>query len=316
MMNVFQSQKRALRKLVGAGLGLLLLAAAVVFTLKDADFSPLTQTPPYLAVLLLLSSTMSFFLTGLFFHVVSKSFCPDPPVGFWTMQQLIALGTVLNYIPVVRLGMWSRALYLRMYHRLPIASSLLATLVVLAVSVVSYVVIVLPLAFGSSPHLLGIAALSLLLLSLVTAPGMKMLLRFAAKFRAVHHAPPSRLTLAWTYVPINLADLLNNSLRLYLAFYVLGQPIPFTTIIIATCASLIVRIAGLTPNGLGLSEWVVAGLATAISPVSAATGAAAALIDRASDVLVSIPLALISAYKLRHVLHAKAHQKTAADKTS
>jgi len=105
-------------------------------------------------------------------------------------------------------------------------------------------------------------------------------------------------TWGW-WAPLRTVDLAVSAGRLWLAFEVMGAPIGYGDAVVAASASLLVKLAGLTPNGLGLSEWAVAALSSALAPVSTATGAAAALLDRAAEAVVLIVAGSISAWWLR-----------------
>ncbi len=76
--------------------------------------------------------------------------------------------------------------------------------------------------------------------------------------------------------------------RTWWCFVVLGVDIDFQHAAVLAAASLLVKLSGLTPNGLGLAEWVVAGLATMLTPIESATVAAAVLLDRAVEVGVML----------------------------
>ena len=93
---------------------------------------------------------------------------------------------------------------------------------------------------------------------------------------------------AWAWIPLRTLDLAAATGRTALAFAAVGQPLTVGQATLLASSATLVRLTGLTPNGLGLSEWVVAGLAAALSPVDAALAAAAALLDRAIEVAVSV----------------------------
>ena len=89
-------------------------------------------------------------------------------------------------------------------------------------------------------------------------------------------------------MPVRTADLLVASARLWLAFEAVGHPIGYGEAILVGAASLAAKMLSITPNGLGLSEWAVAGINAVANPGGAAAGAAAALLDRGVEVLVML----------------------------
>jgi uncharacterized membrane protein YbhN (UPF0104 family) len=106
---------------------------------------------------------------------------------------------------------------------------------------------------------------------------------------------------AWAWLPLRVADLIVGSFRLWLCFRIAGHPLAFDQVVVAAAAGILVSLLGVTPNGLGLREWVVAALAAVLAPVSSAAGLLAALLDRAAEILVILPTGLVSSIRLiRH----------------
>ena len=103
----------------------------------------------------------------------------------------------------------------------------------------------------------------------------------------------------WAWVPLRVLDFVAAAGRLGLALVVVGQPVSAADVAVLASASLLVKIAGLTPNGLGLSEWAVVALSAAVTPIEASAAAAAALMDRAAEVLVSVAMGGASLWALR-----------------
>ena len=137
---------------------------------------------------------------------------------------------------------------------------------------------------------LGVTAI-LVILILLTRPVATMLLRRSVRY-------------SWLWIPVRVADLLVTAIRLWLAFHILGHPLAFDQALLAASGSLVVRLLALTPNGLGLSEWVVASIAATTMAMSTAEALAAALVDRAVEVWVLSAVGLLAAWRLRRVQHA------------
>ncbi len=266
--------------------GLLLLAVAAASRGLDGEALRRATAGDLLALAGLV--LVNLLAAGLLFWAVTRSFDAEPPVPAGRMVALVAASSLLNYIPAIRAGLVGRTAYLRARHSLPIAQSLLSLVVVMAVAAAVGAASLLVLIGGAAGYAAFVAATLLLTLATPAA-------RFALR-------RPARLWGLW--VPLRVLDLLAASARLWLAFHVVGHPIPFDAAILAGSASVAVKLLGVTPNGLGLSEWAVAGLAAALAPVTAAEGAAAALVDRGVEVIVVAAAGLVAMAFLRRAAGA------------
>lgn len=258
---------------LGMAVAMLLLTAALYFALRDADFSTIQPASFGLLVGVAGLVLLNILLNGGLQWIITRSFDADPPVGFWRMQQLIAASGLLNYVPAVRPGLWGRAAYLKWRHKLPVRQA----------------VLIVGLTIGLTGIISGMA------LTAWALGGLAMVwpLTVAAAFVLAgvsHWVWPWLLKrpveAGWSWLLLRLADSLAMAGRLCLAFAVVGQPLSFNEALLAAAAAMAVRVLGLTPNGLGLSEWAIAGLVTLSQPVAVETATAAALVDRAVEVLV------------------------------
>ncbi|MEX0655040.1 MAG: lysylphosphatidylglycerol synthase domain-containing protein, partial [Phycisphaeraceae bacterium] len=257
----------------GLLLGMALLAAAVVYALWGVDWTVLAAAEPSGFVLLAAAVLANLVLTGLLFWAITLSFDASPPVGPGRMVGLVCVSSLLNYLPLPRAGLVGRSAYLKWRHGLPLRQSVVIMAVVLALAVAVFgVTAAMLLAFDDTAGWIAMAA-ALLALTLATGPVARRLLRRPVRW-------------GWLWAPLRTLDLLATAARLWLAFALLGQPIDFEQAVLIGAASLLVKLAGLTPNGLGLSEWLVAALTPVLAPVETATAAAAAVLDRAAEVLV------------------------------
>lgn len=273
---------------LGGAVALLLLGLAIYFAAKDADWSVLGRASPVEVIALLGLVAANVVLSALLLWAVTRTFDADPPVTALRMTELVAVSALLNYVPFVRAGLVGRTAYLHAAHRLSLTQQW-ATLAIVSI--------------------LAVLVAAATLLALLPAPiDLAMLLGAFALLTCL--APLARLTLRrpvrlWaTWVPLRALDVLASAARLWLAFRIVGQPIAVDAALVTGSAALLVRLAGVTPNGLGLSEWTVAALSSALSPATAAAGAAAALVDRAAEVLVVTLTGSVAAWRLRHVLRA------------
>lgn len=262
-----------------------LLVVAGVSAAREVPVSVLAEAPPGLLAALAGLAVGNLLLTAALFWAITRSLDARPPVGLAEMTELIAASALLNYVPIIRPGLWGRAAYLKARHDLPLTQSVIMLAAIFALAIVMSavaLVMLVPSRAGAWGAFLGLSAA----LALATPALARRLLRIAT-------------VQGWAWVPLKAADLLVNGARLWLAFWIIGQPIGYEAAVLAAAASLLVKLAGITPNGLGLSEWVVAALAGAVAPVSAAEGVAAALVDRGAEVVVTLVTGLWGAWRLR-----------------
>lgn len=279
---------KTLMRVTGYVLGLTLLLVAIVFAARGVQWSVIRAANPWQLLLLAIAVIGNLALTSVLFWQVTLSFDAQPRVSLWTMTKLIAVSGLLNYVPVVRPGLWARAAYLKAKHGLPLHQSVLILGVILALALVVLGTATAVLLIFESWIQAAVAIVGLVLMSVLTGPVAGRLLR-------------RKVTAGWCWLPVRTADWLVGAGRLWLAFGMIGEPIGYREALLAAAASLVVRLIGLTPNGLGLSEWAVAAVTAAASPISAATGAAAALIDRGVEVVVSIVTGGLATWGLRGV---------------
>lgn len=280
--------RRNLIRVGGQVIGLALLVLAMVYAIQGVQWSVFREADLLYLVLLALAVLGNLAITSLLFWQITLSFDARPTVPLWTMTKLIAASGLLNYVPVVRPGLWARAAYLKARHGLPLRQSimiLVVTLVLAAVLLGTATAVLLlfrPLAQGI------IAAVGIVALSVVTGP-------------IARRALGREVRVAWAWLPLRVVDWAVTAARLWLAFTIIGESVGYREALLASAASMVVRLVGLTPNGMGLSEWAVAAVTAAASPVSAAAGAAAALVDRAVEVAVAIATGALAAWGLRGV---------------
>ncbi|MEM6458111.1 MAG: lysylphosphatidylglycerol synthase domain-containing protein [Planctomycetota bacterium] len=275
------AERRLLKAFRTAGwvLGLGLLAGAVVFAAVGVAGSGLevavNESPGALSAVVGLVG-VNLLLTAALFWAVTRGFDAEPPVPYGRMLALTAASGLLNYVPAVRAGLWGRAAYLRRFHGLAVRQSVLSLGVVLGLAVVVVGGVGSVLLVGG-PARWWLAAAWVGLATMTAGPVAERVLR-----RPMGAAWP------WAWAGLRALDLAAAAGRLWLAMRVVGAEVGFGDAVVLASASLLVKLVGLTPNGLGLSEWVVAALGAAVAPVEAATAAAAALLDRAAEAVVLV----------------------------
>lgn len=284
---------------IGLVLGLALLSAAAVFALRGVDGSVLADAPPSGFVWLAGAVLANLALTGLLLWAITLSFDASPRVGVLRMMALVNVSALLNYLPLPRAGLVGRSAYLKWRHGLPLRQSavILAIVLALAVGVCGIAAAALLAGEGAAGWLVMVLVLGVL--TSVTGSVARRVLRREVLYGGL-------------WLPLRTADLLVAALRLWLAFALLGQPIGFEQAVLIGAASLLVKLVGLTPNGLGLSEWLIAVLTPVLAPIETATAAAAALLDRAAEVVVVLIAGAVSIPAMRGTLAGGGPGETAA----
>lgn len=286
------------RSLLGFAIGLALLAGAVYVassqagTLRSAADS-VRHAPPWLIGLCLLLPLVNWLLTSAQFWVLMNRHAPVPARD---MAALIASSWLLNMLPM-RPGLVGRVAYHRAVHGVSVRDSLRVLIEGMACGVLSSGLVLGGVAIAgaidaeraraapawawglalSAPVLLG----ALGGLALRARGGQGWRLGAALAFRGL--------------------DLAVWAARYWVVFRLVGRPIePGHAAAIAGVSQLafLVPIAG---NGLGVREWLVGltagalplgGAVTGAARVSAGFGLSADLVNRAAEILVSVPLGL------------------------
>jgi len=271
--------------------GLALLVAAVPMAAADVDWSALWRAPTWTVPIIAAAVLANLLLTAALFHVITRSFDATPQVSFPRMFQLTCASALLNYLPL-RPGLFGRAAYLKLRHELPVYQSLLILAVTMVIGgIVLGATAVAVLGAGATWRLTACGSLlaGLLLCSAIAGPLAKRLLQrptFAA----------------WSWLPLKVADMLVGGVRLWVAFRILGYQLTFEQAIavgaIRAVGSL-VDMLGITPNGLGLREWVIGGTTGLAGIAEGPAGIAASLLDRGVEAAVVVVTGLVSIAQLK-----------------
>lgn len=172
-----------------------------------------------------------------------------------------------------------RAAWLKARHGLPVGQSVVILLIVLIVGGGVTVAMGLLAWLIHDPWVLMWALVAVMAaMTALTAPMARWVLR-----RPMGGA-------VWLWVPLRVTDTLVTAARLWVAFGVIGLPLTFREALILGAAGLVAAMVGLTPNGLGLKEWLVAILAQGLAVSAWQEGLAATLVDRGVEALVVVVL--------------------------
>ena len=261
--------------------GVALLIGAIVVAARDVDWSQLQNAEPWQIAALVAGVMLNLFLTGLLWWAVTLSFDAKPRVPISRMLALVAASGLLNYLPL-RPGLFGRAAYLKAKHNLPLRQSVLALFVILGLSALVLGAAAAIAQFVPLPWYRQVSIAAALVMTLLAPIAAGRLLR-------------RRIVAGWLWVPLRILDVLVTAIRLWAAFAVVGHDLNFDHAVLAAAGGSFISLLGLTPNGIGMREWTIAGL-TAASAGS--IGFAAAVVDRAVEAIVVLALGLWSLAKL------------------
>lgn len=285
---LFWRRYRSWLRPAGLLLGVGLFLAAVVVAVRGVRWEQVAAISPFSLLLITAAVVVNLLLTGLLFDRIIRGLDACPPVPAGRMLALITFSGLLNYIPILRPGLWGRALYLKRWHQLPLQQSLWSLVIVLTLSLATLVPAgVLMLLLPGGVGLAGVVALWCVM-TLICGPVTR---------RLSGRCFPQ----AWLWVPLKVADLLVGVLRLQTAFWAVGVPLNFRSALIATAAAWLVRLSGITPNGLGLSAWVITALASATADIPPASAATAAIVERGVEGVVMLLGGFWAGFHLRRL---------------
>ena len=271
-------------RLLAAALGVVLILGAVIYAAANFTWPAGARLAPLplagIAALVLFNLALSAALWWL----IVRSLDADPPVTVGKMWHLTAAIEVLGYLPLAAWG--SRAIYLRLWHAVPVRQSILALALALGVTLVAVGVLLVGLLApeGMQRALAALAALGVV--TIVSIPILKRL-------------TPRPAAATWLWLPLKGLDLAVHGARLSLAMLVLDHAIDPMQAMLAAAAGVVVRLARLTPAGLGLREWAIGLAVVQTAGLPAALALTAALVDRAVETVIVLAVGLPAMVKLR-----------------
>jgi hypothetical protein len=292
-------ERRRKRFLLAAQLiGLVLLALALYFAFSQRDvlsraLDSLRAAPAWQIALVIALPLVHWTLMAQLFCTLTNQY---GHVRLGEMHVLMGSAWLLNLLPM-RPGLLSRVAYAKLVNHVQVRDSVKITIfsvvtqgaatgvVVLILAVVHTSTLALSLSADHARALL----LALALGAIALTATLTWLLRTGER-RIGGPAPIDawRVTLG---VLLRLLDSCAWTARYALAFHVIGHPIGLTQ---AAAISAVSQIVGMTPVQLGLREWAV-GLCARFLPATTArtaVGLSADLLNRAAELLVSVPLGL------------------------
>lgn len=263
-------------------LGLILLAAAfyALWTQQDAMaevLSAIRRVPWWMPLALVVSVLLNWLLSSVVFWVLTARFAR---VGLDEMLRLTAAAWLLNYLPA-RPGLVGRLAYHKLVHRISLRRGVLIVLSSIGATGLA-AAITLSLTLFAGPR----AAAGLLVVSALAAALLTPIV-----LRRGTSTAPSTIALSLSAAVIwRILEMFNWAARYALCFAMVGTIVsPGDAVLYAAGA----QVASLVPVPMGLREWTVATLASV-----AAVGLAADLINRGVEVLVAIPIGLLSLRRL------------------
>lgn len=284
------------RAMIGFVLGMLLLGAATwVVVRQGADLRAAIDSALHahwwLVAIAIMLPLLNWLLMSVSFWVLMRR---HGPVSLGEMVCLLGAAWLLNYLPL-RPGLIGRVGYHKTVHKIPVATSIRASLVAIACAGVAILALLGALVGSSlvaaSGH--GVAAAAGAPLALVLIGGVMLRRDARANW------------LCWT-VALRYVDLLVWGARYSVAFAIIGRPISAGAAGAIACVCQVAMLVPFFGNGLGLREWAVGvtasslpkGVLTASGTLATTVGLAAELVNRAAEICGAIPVGLICTARL------------------
>ncbi len=309
MMKTQSGRSRAVRRLVGFVIGVVLIAAAVYALSRNREdlrtaIESARQAPWWLIALTLILPLANAVVVALSFWTLMRRYGAVP---FADMFALICTSWLLNYLPM-RPGLIGRLAFHKLVHKVSLKSSVAVSVALAMMSGLAAAHMLAIGIAGSRGISLGLAVL------VVTTVGMYYLSGVAADRSPAGAVPRRDLRYALLY---RYADMLVWALRMWVCFAIVGTQIDLHTAILIAAAVQIAYLFPLTGAGLGVVEWAVGLVATfVLVDATPQIGIAAALVSRVSELPVTVLSGLIgSAYIARRRVKAGGSPDQAAPKS-
>ncbi len=251
--------------------GLAIWRAAV-----GVDWSVMSRQSGSLLAALLAIILLNFALSALLVLWITRTFTPQPPITYPLMARLLLASSLLNYAGYfVPVGILFRAGYLKSVHDVPLTASAKTAVGMLLMSAFVCLALVLAIAlpWGWVPALAALTIASVLT--------RRIWARFAPDASAGH---PS------LWLTLRLCEFLTQGARVWLSFKAVGADITPAQAVFIGAVAVLVGLASGMPSGLGVREWAMGLSGAWLSIASGPLGLAAALIDRACEVLIYLLL--------------------------
>lgn len=275
------------RKPLGFGVGLLLIAAAIVVLVRsgpvfDESIEAARGASWWLIAGILILPMGNAVFVAWSFQVIMNRFGRVP---FDDMFALICSSWLLNYLPM-RPGLVGRLVYHKAVHGVSLKHSV-AVSVALAIMTGLAAVHLLAVWFGFEAGVAVGVVVCLISTALVAS-----LANIAADRSPAGRVPRSALRIA---MGLRYIDLLIWAARMWVAFAIVGHPIPALVAVLLAGAIQLAYLFPLTGAGMGSAELVTGAVAMiAVGDLAQAVGIAAFLVSRAAELASAIPLGLFS----------------------
>lgn len=287
------TKKKLVIQITGFLIGISLLVWCIKEALAKGDFSKLREADPAIVFLMILCTLTSIIANGTIFWAIIR---PMLKLKFWDLQFINSVVNILNYAPV-RLG-----LITRLYHHKIVDKLSYFQLIAWYAAFAALYFLMLGALLGSTLARPAIDVLWLVFLLIILISGAVFFILFSANPRIIKRLRGADRMLSHpgyvsTAMLLRLVDVMAYTARLYLAFKLLNIDLTLRDTILLTLISMV---GNLAPAGaLGIREFLVAFFGPYIAGGSLASQidssvASAILIDRAAEVVVFIPLGIIS----------------------
>lgn len=220
-------------------------------------------------------------------------------VGFFEMISLVTSAWLLNFLPM-KPGLMGRIAYHKRINEIRVRDSAKALGESVAMSAIATGALL-----GVALLLLGVSS-ALVTLGAVAAPGALLLIGVPlARLRS------ERFALLCAAMLLRYLDILVWMARYALLFALLDAPLTLADAVLITAASQLAQLIPLVGNGLGAREWGV-GLVGAAQGATAAIALTADLLNRASELVLAVPLGILATARIARRL-AKRPKQAEAD---
>jgi hypothetical protein len=323
-------------KLAGAVLGIVLLVAAVVAVISQREMLDgawrALRNPSWPLVGLLVGAIVSnIVLSGLMFSALVSRY---GRVGLLEMQAVIAVATLLNFLPI-RPGMFGRVAYHRVVNGIRTVDAAKTVLQGAAISAgVALVLAAIALvcakydwplwpAVGAGAIVLGMMIVATRFATRDAGPaiaskGLCEREGLAGRNQAGMNASSRTKWKTWrawiAAVLCRYLDVVAWALRYWAAFALIGRPIGWEASVAMACVAIIATMMPLGANGLGLREWAIGLVAPFVSESTLESAIGADLLNRAVEIVVVLLGAGIGGFMLAR-LHGPGWHKSLRART-
>lgn len=289
---------------------LVLVAAAVWLVVSQRGevseaIGAIAGAPPGLIALALLLPLLNWIVVSQSFLVLIGRY---GRVGAGEMLALIGAAWLLNYLPF-KPGLVSRVAYHKAVNGISVGDSTRVLLKAMTLSGIAATIVVLIAAgLGSDrPAWVWVSALAL--------PGVVM-----GVLAVLARAGDRMIWRELTALVLRYIDMLIWTGRYAVVFALIGRPVGLSGAVAVAAVSQLAMLVPWSGNGLGLREWSV-GLTAGVLPQGViapgaggritAVGLAADLVNRAAELIVSVPVGLICSATITS-RHARARRRERA----